>query len=292
MSFSKPSDRTISTLINEHCELAENPLWRVEDGCLYWTDITAGKLHRMHIEGGAHEIIYHGVPVGGFTFQANGDLMLFRVKDIALLHPDGEVETVRAFEDEGTERFNDVIADPEGRVFAGTIGRTETSGGLWRMDTDGTMILLFRGTGCSNGMGFSPGLTKFHWTCSTRRRIFAFDYDHSTGRLSGERVFYQAGADEGIPDGLTVDSTGHIWSARWDGHAVMRHAPDGTLLERIPFPVGKITSLCFGGPQLDHFFVTSAGGKLGSETDDGAIYRFPAGVTGAAEFRSQISTGR
>ena len=280
----------ITTLINAHCELAENPLWHVQDGCLHWTDIIAGKIHRFHPESGKHEVIYCGVTVGGFTFQANGDLLLFRVKDIALLRPGGAIEIVREFGDEGAERFNDVIADPEGRVFAGTIGRTATSGGLWRVDTDGTMTLLFRGTGCSNGMGFSPDLTKFYWTCSTRRRICEFDYDRATGRLSGERVLYQAEADEGIPDGMTVDRNGHIWSARWDGYAVVHHAVDGTVIGRIPFPVGKITSLSFGGPKLDQFFVTSAGGKSGSDTEDGSVYQFPAGVAGQPEFKSRIRT--
>lgn len=284
--------RTIAPLINEHCELAENPLWRAEDGCLFWTDIAVGALHRLRLESGPHDIIYRGETVGGFTFQENGSLLLFRVKDIALLHADGDLEIARTFEDEGTERFNDVIADPEGRVFAGTIGRSEKSGGLWRVDTDGSMTLLFRGTGCSNGMGFSPDLTKFYWTCSTRRQIRAFDYDRATGGLSGERVLYQGGPDEGIPDGMTVDSRGHVWSARWDGHAVMRHAPDGTVLERIPFPVGKITSLCFGGPRMDQLFVTSAGGSLGSGTQDGAVFRLSAGISGPDEFRSRITIRR
>ena len=49
MSFPERRDGPITTLINEHCELAENPLWRVADGCLCWTDITGGKLHRLQI---------------------------------------------------------------------------------------------------------------------------------------------------------------------------------------------------------------------------------------------------
>ena len=53
----------ITTLINEHCELGENPLWRTEDGCLFWTDITGGKLHRFHLESRKHNVIYRGAPV-------------------------------------------------------------------------------------------------------------------------------------------------------------------------------------------------------------------------------------
>ena len=69
------------------------------------------------------------------------------------------------------ERFNDVIADPEGRVYAGSIGKTETSGGLYRVDLDGSITCLWRGTGGSNGMGFSPDLKTFYWICSSSRRI-------------------------------------------------------------------------------------------------------------------------
>jgi D-xylonolactonase len=47
-------------------------------------------------------------------------------------------------------RFNDVIADPAGRVFAGSIGKNAESGGLYRMDVDGTITRLRSGTACSN----------------------------------------------------------------------------------------------------------------------------------------------
>ncbi len=279
---------TPTPLINLHCELGENPLWNVDDGCLYWEDITGCKVHRFHLASGKHTQIYAGERVGGFTFQANGDLLLFRVNDLALLKPDGRLEVLRKFSDDGVERFNDVIADPEGRVFAGTIGKTPESGGLFRVDLDGKITLLFRGTGCSNGMGFSPDLKTFYWTCSTRRRIYSFAYDRATGNISGEKVIYAAGADEGIPDGMTVDHRGHIWSARWDGFAVVHHAPDGKFIEKFAFPVAKVSSLCFGGPHLDQFFLTTAGGVPGSDTADGTIYQWSAGTKGPPEFRSRI----
>ncbi|MDQ3622015.1 MAG: SMP-30/gluconolactonase/LRE family protein [Verrucomicrobiota bacterium] len=283
----------ITTLINEHCELGENPLWNGDDGCLYWTDITGGKVHRFHLATRSHAVVYRGEPVGGFTFQANGDLLLFRVQDLALLHSDGRVDVLREFSDEGMQRFNDVIADPEGRVFAGTIGKTAMSGGLFRVELDGAITLLFRGTGCSNGMGFSPDLEKFYWTCSTRRQIYEFDYRRATGGISGERLLYQATPTEGIPDGMTVDRHGHLWSARWDGFAVVHHAADGRVLEKFPFPVAKVSSLCFGGSALDTFFVTTAGGVLGSPSEDGTVYQWAAGVQGAPEFKSRIArTGR
>ncbi|MFN9025554.1 MAG: SMP-30/gluconolactonase/LRE family protein, partial [Akkermansiaceae bacterium] len=164
-------------LINSHCQLGENPLWHGRSQCLYWTDIGAGTIHRLHPETGGHEVLYVGVPVGGFTFQTNGSLLLFRVDDLALLHPDGRVSVLLHYSDEGLERFNDVIADPEGRVFAGSIGTDNESGGLYRVDLDGNITCLWRGTGCSNGMGFTPDLKVFYRTCSTTRRSFRYTYD-------------------------------------------------------------------------------------------------------------------
>lgn len=278
----------LTPLINLHCELAENPLWNPADACLYWEDIPAGKLHRFHLASRTHTQLYDGVTVGGFTFQENGDLLLFRINDLALLRPDGSVKLLAPFTDDGMTRFNDVIADPKGRVFAGTIGRTAESGGLFRFERDGTATLLFRGTGCSNGMGFSPDLRTFYWTCSTRRRLYAFDYDRATGSLTRERTLYEAPAAEGITDGLTVDADGHLWSTRWDGFALIHHAPDGTVLEKFPLPVAKVTSVCFGGPDLDQLFLTTAGGAAGSDTLDGAIFQVPAGRKGRVEFRSRL----
>jgi D-xylonolactonase len=275
-------------LFSAHCELGENPLWNAEDGGLYWTDITGGHVHRLRLATGEHEVIYNDGLVGGFTLQANGDLLLFRADDIAALKPDGWVEVLKRFKDEDMERFNDVIADPEGRVFAGTIGTTSQSGGLYRVDPDGTTTSLFRGTGCSNGMGFSPDRKTFYWTCSTTRRIYAFDYDRASGALTQERVLYQANDTEGITDGMTVDRNGHLWSARWDGFAVVHHAPDGRVVETIRFPVAKVSSVCFGGPNLDRMFATTAGGKAGATTEDGALYELFPGVSGTAEFKSRI----
>ena len=283
------SATTPEPLLNVHCELGENPLWNAGDGCLYWSDITGGKIHRIHLATRKHTQIYSGETVGGFTFEANGDLLLFRVHDIAVLRGDGTAETVSAFSDESSERFNDVIAAPDGCVFAGTIGKTATGGGLFRVECDGSCTLLFRGTGCSNGMGFSPDLRTFYWTCSTRRTIYVFDYEPSNGRLSNERVFYAAPDFEGIPDGMAVDRNGHVWSARWDGFSIVHHAEDGAVIETIPFPVAKVTSLCFGGPELDQMLITTAGGTPDSTSADGAIYQCSPGVQGLPEFRSRIT---
>jgi D-xylonolactonase len=195
---------------------------------------------------------------------------------------------VLPYTDDGMSRFNDVQADLEGRVFAGTIGKTKESGGLYRVGRDGNIEKLFAGTGCSNGMGFTPDGQHMFWTCSTTKRIFRFRYHRATGNLTDRELFYQASNDEGTPDGMAVDENGHVWSTRWGGRAVVHHGTDGKVIEKITMPVPTVSSCFFGGPDLSTLFVTTADGKPGSDTADGTLYSIDMPVRGLPEPVSKI----
>ena len=279
----------VTLLIPSRCALGENPLWDDAKRIFYWTDIEAGEVHAWSEATGQARRIYAGPKVGGFTLEADGALALFRVNDIARLGDDGRCTRLIPFADDGSERFNDVTADPRGRVFAGTIGRSKTSGGVFRYDPDGGSRLLFRGTGVSNGMGFSPDLKTFYWTCSTTNRIYAFDYNVETGEVSRQRLIHQAGPTADIPDGMAMESSGSFWSARWDGSRLVRHQADGTVDGEIAIPTLRPTSCCFGGAKFDQLFVTSA--RLSDEAASnfaGGIFRVTGAGTGRAVWRSRV----
>jgi len=281
----------LEPIANYHCDTGENPLWDDQRRVVYWTDIPKGRLFRYDPGTGQHKQIYAGEPVGGFTLQKDGSLLLFQANKFSLLLPDGQTKTVADRIDDDMVRFNDVSADPEGRVYAGTIGRTNQSGGVYLVAPDGTVTNLFKGTGCSNGMGFSPDLKYMYWTCSTTRRIFRFNYDQATGALTNRHLLVQVPENQGVPDGLVVDSEGNIWSARWDGSAVYKFTPQGQPLDKIAFPVAKVSSVIFGGSNLDELYVTTAGGSDGANTADGTLYRVKLPLRGLPEFRSNIRPG-
>ncbi len=270
-------------LFQAHCKLGENPLWDDREGCLYWTDIDGGALHRL--QNGEHQVIYTGEKVGGFTLQEDGSLLLFRVTNVARLEVGQDAEVLTRVQEAGLERFNDVIAAPNGEVFAGTIGESDLSGGLYRVYTDGRLEKLFGGTGISNGVGFSPDLKHFYWTASTQRHLYRFAYDEKTGGLSARELIYEASEEEGTPDGLAVASDGTFFSARYGGGAIIHHAADGRVLERLPVDAHNVTSVGFGGADFDELFITTAEGE-----GDGAggVFHHKAGVRGRPEFRSRV----
>lgn len=273
------------------CETGENPLWHSVEQRLYWTDIPAGRLFRYEPHSGRHEQVYQGRPVGGFTFEASGGLLLFRDRGNVALWRDGEfVDIIAEIPEERASRFNDVIADPAGRVFCGTMASEHSKGRLYRLDMDGQITPILESIGCSNGMGFSPDLKTFYYTDSFAGEIYTFDYGIDAGSLTNRRVFASFPEAEGLPDGLTVDRDGYIWSAIWDGNGVARFSPDGQVVARITLPTRKVSSLTFGGVDLRDVYITTAGGN--TREDDGlaagALFRLRTDVTGRDEFCSWI----
>lgn len=274
------------------CHTGEGPLWHPTEQVVYWTDIPAGKLFRYDPATGQHAQVYQGEPVGGFTIQEDGSLLLFMARGAIATWRDGALTSlIPEIPDERESRFNDVFADPAGRVYCGTMPTPYRKGRLYRLDLDRKLTVLLEGIGISNGMGLTLDRKQLYYTDSGAKQIYLFDYDQATGSLSNRRVFVDSNHEEGVPDGMTVDAEGYVWSARWDGWCLMRYAPDGQEVQRIRFPAKKVSSVIFGGPEYTDMYVTTAGGydKAENGPGAGALYRLRLGIRGLPESPSRIA---
>jgi sugar lactone lactonase YvrE len=278
------------------CEIGENPLWHPNAGLLFFLDIAAGDVHAFNPATGECWLFSHGPITGGMTLQQDGNLLLFQDSRISVLGLDGIQREAADNLCPGNERFNDVIADPEGRVYAGAMGG---NGRLLRFDPDGTVIELLDGLGIPNGMGFAPDGRHMYFTDSIPRHIYVFDYDRATGKLTNRRIFAEVPWEEGVPDGMTVDAEGFVWGAVWFGGRVKRYAPDGSVEREVLFPVSQTSAIAFGGPDYSDAFVTTAGtsaadslmppGYGTNKPRGGGLYSFRVeGVRGSALFRSRL----
>ena len=270
---------------------AECPLWHPQQQSLYWTDIPQGKLYCYNPQTDTHSEIYSGEPVGGLTLQDDGSLLLFKTKGTIERWNEGQITTlISEIPAERHTRFNDAIADPTGRVFSGTMATSEDKGRLYRIDTDGSIHVILEKLLVPNGMGFSPDLKYFYLTDSDTRTIYRFDYNQETGNITNQQNHIVIPEAEGVPDGMTVDSEGYIWSARWDGKHLYRYTPEGTEVLRIEFPALKVSCLAFGGADYSDIYATTAGGNDRSKEGSGAgaIFHLQAGVKGIPEFTSKI----
>lgn len=275
------------------CRTGEGPLWHPDEQQLYWVDIPNGRLFRFDPQTNGHEVSYQGEVMGGFTVQADGALLFFKQRGaVSLWRGRAEFTLINEIPTERETRFNDVIADPVGRVFAGTMSRPGAPSRLYRIETDGSVTLVLDGLGLANGMGFTPDRMHLYLTDTHARKIYRFDYDQVTGDLRNQQVFAEIPGreGEGRPDGLTVDAEGGVWSARWDGGCVVRYSSGGEEVERIAVPTAQVSSVAFGGAEFSDLYITTAGGDDRSHLGPhaGALFRYRPGINGLPEFRSQV----
>lgn len=286
----------VEIIADEACHCGEGPIWHAAEQKLYWQDSTTGRLFRYDPATHQHEQVLQLDYIGATTVQPDGSMLLFGWACEVWRLRDGELSPLFA-PIPGETRFNDVGADPEGRVFAGSMpaedpdhpGKPKHLGRLYRYDTDGSRWVVEENVGCANGVGFSLDYKTMYYVDSVTHAIHAYDYDRKTGNISNRRVFAQV--DQALlPDGLTVDAEGCIWCAMWEGGCVMRFSPDGKRMQTIELPAALTTSVMFGGPNLDELYVTSAGGddKARRGLQAGALFRVRPGVKGRPENLSRL----
>ncbi|TLG71511.1 SMP-30/gluconolactonase/LRE family protein [Culicoidibacter larvae] len=158
-------------------------------------------------------------------------------------------------------RFNDGKVGPDGNFWAGTISAKRTpTAALYCFYDDQRVELKVSGVHNSNGLGWSPDGKTFYHTDTTLLQVFAYDFDVATSTISNQRVCVDFnGLDIGKPDGLCVDSQGHLWIGHWAGGQVSVWNPmTGEMLESIAVPAKNVTSCTFGGDDLQTLFITTA----------------------------------
>jgi D-xylonolactonase len=235
--------------------------------------------------------------VGGMTLQADGSLLLFMDRGTVAVLREGRIG--RMLPDhipaEADRRFNDVIADPAGRVFAGAMPFKDLDrkrGRLYRLDRDGSYEVVLEGVGIPNGMAFTSDRRSFYFIDSLDNVVWKFDYDPGTGAIGRRRDFLRFDPEiDGHADGMTLDQEDNLWIAMAMGGRVLQFGPDGSRKRSIELPAKFTASVTFGGEDLSDLYVTT-----GNHPEDedlgpaaGALLVLKPGAVGVPEFRSRIA---
>ncbi len=251
----------IEVLIDVKTTLGEGPLWDVDEQRLYWIDSFDGRVFRCTADG--HEVRAWDVPqkIGSMCLRRGGGAVVSLQRGFHFLDLDtGEVAPIHDPEpDRPNNRINDGKVDRQGRFVAGSMDTMEEgpNGALYRLDPDLSVTRLDSGIIVSNGPCWSPNGRIFYFTDSWSGQISAYDYDPASGVVANKRAFATMQWDGGAFDGATVDAEGGVWSAIVYVGKLVRYAPDGRIDRVIDMPVKKVTSVMFGGPNLDILYVTS-----------------------------------
>ena len=268
-------------------ELGEGPRWDASTQSLLWVDIPARLVHRYDPAARTDttqevaDVVSLALPCrrGGVVFGLPDGLHLLDAQQSPLVAPieSGQADT----------RTNDGACDAAGRLWVGTMALDERSpvGALYRVDGDLGVTRVLSGTTISNGLGWSPSGRRFYFIDSPTRRVDVFDFDPETGALENRRPLAAVEVEGAVPDGLNVDAEGCVWVALHGGWGLNRYSAEGELVAEVRLPVARITSCCFGGPELRDLYVTTRREGLGAadaaaQPVAGALLRLDVGVVG------------
>ena len=285
---------------NTRAGLAESPLWDAQRQAWFWMDIDQHQIHQhtVHIDNDAEHRVWQlpleaRYDIGAIALADNGDLMLALRAGIASFNPDEAPKNISpeiripAPYDTSTTRFNDGGVDAQGRWWIGSLYAPKTYAGahLFCLEHGVLKPILGElaniepyknwGITTANGWAMSPDGTTMYHADTQAHTVYRYDFDaHAPVEtaLSNRTVFFQTadtrGTDtpyEGRPDGAAVDSAGNYWIALYEGGQIVKIAPNGSIVQKIPLPAKAPTMLCFGGADLKTLIITTAGNRPESE---------------------------
>ncbi|XP_052754021.1 regucalcin-like isoform X2 [Galleria mellonella] len=262
---------------------AESPVWDPRSQSLYFVDVhlqnvhrldyTSGKIYTKHIVSGSRRLLVavrSALYLLDWDVEGDNALRLITTLDEGL--PDNVI--------------NEGKPDAEGRFWVGTKGYQifedvlNDKATLYSIDQNNfrNPVIHLRPISISNGLVWALNNSVMYYIDSPTMKIEAFDFDIQKGEISGRRTIIDIsnyGYEDAIPDGMTIDDGGHLWVAIMFGGTVLHIDPDAKLIiHSYKLPTSRVTSVAWGGPNLDELFITTAQDKvkINAEPLEGAIF--------------------
>jgi sugar lactone lactonase YvrE len=179
-------------------------------------------------------------------------------------------------------RLNDAAVGPDGSLYFGSMddGETERTGSFYRWSPAGPSTFGEKAA-ITNGPAIDPERRLLY--CADTPDGLVYRHALAPDGTPGEReLFVRFEEGWGHPDGMAVDSEGHVWIAHFGDSRVTRFSPAGVPELIVPVPTAQVTKPAFGGPDLTTLFVTTAAKGRDPAIDPmaGHVYAFEVGIRG------------
>ena len=228
-------------------------------GNVYLVSRWTGRVLKVLVSGTVCEVVHTGGKPQSIAILGSGDLLLADAKNRALqsISSDGRLSVIAdAVDGKPFLGPNDLVLEGDQIVYMTDPGmEMEEQGRILRIDlnTKRTEVLdhelLF-----PNGITISDDGQYLFVAESGRRRVVRFRLLEMGRRLGPAEVFHQF--EEGVPDGIALDSTGRLLVALVGPGRLAVLSPKGACLEIIPTGGESCTNCVFGGDDFQTLYVT------------------------------------
>lgn len=267
--------------------MGEGPFWNDRNQSLYFINMWEREIHRYTPSTKEHKVakvvgnepsVTFVIPVDDALYENN--FVIGFGNKLALVKWDGEsdrteeAKIIRTITESDERRLNDAKVSPSGILFIGSMGLQLPDGsyekgvGKLHKYRRGETTAVITEMNIPNGLAWSSDEKSFYIADSDSFNIVKYDYDRKNSSIDKpkELINWKKNDFVGFPDGFTIDEEDHLWVATFSGRSVMRiNGTTGKVLQEICVPAHQVTSVTFGGPDLDVLYVTTASFKLNDE---------------------------
>ena len=155
-------------------------------------------------------------------------------------------------------RGNDLTVASNGNVWVtapAADGKSPSE--IWLLPKNGPAKVVDKGLRFSNGIVLSPDQTLLYISDSRTKWVYSYQVQPDGTLRHKQKYFWlhqRDTDDDSGADGLEVDKDGRLYVATKMGIQVCDQA--GRVNCILPSPTGKVSNLCFGGPNFDTLFAT------------------------------------
>ncbi|MEL6524747.1 MAG: SMP-30/gluconolactonase/LRE family protein [Chloroflexota bacterium] len=262
------------TELEEHLTgfiFTEGIIWHPQEHHLRFSDILGNSIYQWSEQAGLQNIRLNSHLANGNTYDKQGRMLTCHhgTSRITRLENDGQITVLGThYGDKQLNSPNDIVVKSDGAIYFTDpmSGRSEYYGipraselgfqGVYRLDPDtGVVTLLVDDFVLPNGLCFSLDESLLFVNDTRKKHIRVFDVDND-GILSNGRLFAETvGAEDGVPDGMKIDSAGHLFTTGQGGIQIFDM--DGVCLGRIFIPA-KTANFCWGDPDLKTLYITAS----------------------------------
>ncbi len=263
-------------LVGEGYKFTEGPAVNAK-GQVWFNDVGDSKTYKVEPAGTLTVVSPDSGRANGQAFGPGGHRFIVVSK----------LDSIHAYHNESHDTMaiaegiagNDLVVNHEGGVYVTNPSPDpKQPGRVWYI-SNGEKSVVDSGFKYPNGICLSPDQTLLYVAESRSHWVYSYQINPD-GTLAHKQKYYHLhvpdNADDSGADGMRADRDGRLYVATRMGIQVCDQA--GRVNVILPTPNGKVSNLCFGGPNFDVIYAT-CGDK---------VYKRKVKVRGANAFEAPI----